>query len=246
MDIHKPKPWHGLREFLKEYGIIVLGVLTALALEQLVEAIHWDHKVTVARRSLDYELTIDADLAYRIKGAKPCADQTFALMEQALVSGKVDLLNAVQTIYSDDSGNPFSPRPWRASSWETAQTGDVATHLGQKLADDYAIAFRFVSTERELQWKLLDDYAEVMSARLALSEPGRPAQLAALERYRLNGIIAQRASRRFLESLVSIGIQPTAEGVKETDRQNEACLRRLAASGFTPKPLAATPDVERR
>jgi len=33
MDIHKPKPWHGWREFLKEYGIIVLGVLTALGLE---------------------------------------------------------------------------------------------------------------------------------------------------------------------------------------------------------------------
>ena len=30
MDIHKPKPWHGFREFLKEYAIIVVGVLTAL------------------------------------------------------------------------------------------------------------------------------------------------------------------------------------------------------------------------
>ena len=37
MDIHKPKPWHGVREFLKEYVIIVVGVLTALAAEQAVE-----------------------------------------------------------------------------------------------------------------------------------------------------------------------------------------------------------------
>lgn len=36
MDIHKPKPWHGPREFLKEYLIIVVGVLTALAAEQTV------------------------------------------------------------------------------------------------------------------------------------------------------------------------------------------------------------------
>ena len=35
MEIHKPKPWHGFREFLKEYLIIVVGVLTALAGEQL-------------------------------------------------------------------------------------------------------------------------------------------------------------------------------------------------------------------
>jgi hypothetical protein len=26
MDIHKPKPWPGVREFLKEYAIIVIGV----------------------------------------------------------------------------------------------------------------------------------------------------------------------------------------------------------------------------
>ena len=34
MDIHKPKAWHGVREFLKEYMIIVVGVLTALGAEQ--------------------------------------------------------------------------------------------------------------------------------------------------------------------------------------------------------------------
>ena len=39
MDIHKPKPWHGWREFLKEYAIIFVGVLTALAAEQAVEAL---------------------------------------------------------------------------------------------------------------------------------------------------------------------------------------------------------------
>src|SRR6185437_10385130 len=44
MDIHKPKPWHGLREFLKEYVIIVVGVLTALGAEAVVEWAHWRHQ----------------------------------------------------------------------------------------------------------------------------------------------------------------------------------------------------------
>jgi hypothetical protein len=30
MEIHKPKPVHGWRDFAKEVGIIVLGVLSAL------------------------------------------------------------------------------------------------------------------------------------------------------------------------------------------------------------------------
>ena len=40
MDIHKPRPWHGGREFLKEVGTIVLGVLIAIGFEQAVEALH--------------------------------------------------------------------------------------------------------------------------------------------------------------------------------------------------------------
>ena len=40
MDIHKSKPWHSVREFFKEYLIIVVGVLTALGAEQVAEATH--------------------------------------------------------------------------------------------------------------------------------------------------------------------------------------------------------------
>ncbi|MBV9550395.1 MAG: hypothetical protein JO256_12060 [Alphaproteobacteria bacterium] len=46
MEIHKPKPFHNWREFLKEYAIIVLGVLTALAADQAVDAFH--HRAQVA------------------------------------------------------------------------------------------------------------------------------------------------------------------------------------------------------
>jgi len=30
VDIHKPRPWRGWREFAKEVGTIVLGVLIAI------------------------------------------------------------------------------------------------------------------------------------------------------------------------------------------------------------------------
>src|ERR1700759_1603280 len=56
MDIHKPKPWHGLREFLKEFGTIVLGVLVALGAEQAVEWLHWRHEAHVAREAIAFDL----------------------------------------------------------------------------------------------------------------------------------------------------------------------------------------------
>ena len=59
MHVHPPKSWHGLREFLKEYGIIVLGVLTALAFEQAVEALRNRREATEARANIKDELATD-------------------------------------------------------------------------------------------------------------------------------------------------------------------------------------------
>src|ERR1700755_919632 len=63
MDIHKPKPWHGLREFAKEFGTIVLGVLVALGAEQAVEALHRQAQVREARAALRAEIGDDISRA---------------------------------------------------------------------------------------------------------------------------------------------------------------------------------------
>src|SRR6185437_15949131 len=62
MDIHKPKAWHGWREFLKEYLIIVVGVLTALAAEQGVEWLRWQEKVRWAEEALQRDQSLLADV----------------------------------------------------------------------------------------------------------------------------------------------------------------------------------------
>jgi len=63
MDIHKPKPWHGVREFLKEFGVIVLGVLVALGAEQTVEWLHRQGEVREAREALRAEIGDDMSWA---------------------------------------------------------------------------------------------------------------------------------------------------------------------------------------
>jgi hypothetical protein len=59
MHFHLPKPLHGWREFAGEVGIIVIGVLIALAAEQVVEDWQWHRKVDVVRKSLMGELAND-------------------------------------------------------------------------------------------------------------------------------------------------------------------------------------------
>ncbi|MBV9549480.1 MAG: hypothetical protein JO256_07385 [Alphaproteobacteria bacterium] len=62
MDIHKPKPFHNWREFLKEYAIIVLGVATALAAEQAVEKLHNRTQATQARQNIQSEIITNINL----------------------------------------------------------------------------------------------------------------------------------------------------------------------------------------
>src|SRR5437762_7539158 len=59
---------HGWRKFLKEYAVVVLGVLTALALEQLVQSAHDRRLARDAHEAIDQELQTDLDrVAYRAR-----------------------------------------------------------------------------------------------------------------------------------------------------------------------------------
>jgi hypothetical protein len=62
MHIHLPKALHGWREFAKEVGIIVVGVLIALGAEQIVTEMHWRKQVSDTRSALGTE--IGASLRY--------------------------------------------------------------------------------------------------------------------------------------------------------------------------------------
>jgi hypothetical protein len=60
---HTPKLWHGWREFLREYLIVVVGVLTAAAVGLAVDWLHRREEVTEARRALRAEIAENAQLA---------------------------------------------------------------------------------------------------------------------------------------------------------------------------------------
>ena len=86
MDIHKPKPWHGAREFLKEYVIIVVGVLTALAAEQGVEWLHWRHQVQATEEALKPEVQGNLlNMSERVM-VLPCLTQRTADLRDALLA----------------------------------------------------------------------------------------------------------------------------------------------------------------
>jgi hypothetical protein len=130
MHIHLPKPLHGWREFLGEVGIIVVGVVIALGLEQVVETIHWHDKAEQATSALRDEVGFNFVRAAELVVASPCIDRQLTLLETRLLAGG-DTKKA--TLFSDRSSHGFTfrapSRPWANDIWRSVVTEGVSSHL---------------------------------------------------------------------------------------------------------------------
>lgn len=141
VEIHKPKPVHGWREFISEVGIIVLGVLIALSAEQGVESIHWRHKVEAVKEAVRHELVED-DLpqAYARVVIGHCLGQQLdrlRLMAKPGSDGAAFLRAAA--LYSPPN------RTWDTDALKLVEQSDLAAHLSTADLDAIQGPYRYVS-----------------------------------------------------------------------------------------------------
>lgn len=124
MHIHLPKPLHGWREFLGEVGIIVLGVVIAISIEQLVEAVHWRTEVRNARRSLGEDID-RSNRAFTFRAAAHgCIAARITILdkiiERAAKQQSVPVLGQIMP----DIGNGLP-----TNAWETSRSSQTLPHF---------------------------------------------------------------------------------------------------------------------
>ncbi len=126
MHFHLPKPLHGWREFAGEVGIIVLGVLIALGLEQVAEQIHWSNAVRQAHAEIRTETTsANAFFVFRA-AAEPCVrsrlDSIGDVIEHVASRKQSGRIGSI----GPDIGNALSD-----SSWQAERASQTLTHFDQ-------------------------------------------------------------------------------------------------------------------
>lgn len=89
MDIHKPKPWRGAGEFLKEIGTIVIGVLIALGAEAVVERLHENRLSAEARESVRAEINLDLANMKRRAEIEPCIARRLGELSEFVAKAEV-------------------------------------------------------------------------------------------------------------------------------------------------------------
>jgi hypothetical protein len=124
LEIHKPKPWHGFREFLKEYLIIVVGVLTALGGEQVVERWHWGRVVGEAREAVTQDLIRNVRWVSEREAQSACIAS-----ELRRLSAVIDRASATGRLEPVLSVTGPARRAFTISSYDAMVSGQALAHM---------------------------------------------------------------------------------------------------------------------
>ncbi len=138
MDVHKPKPFHNLREFGIEIATIVIGVVIALGAEQVVEEFRWHERVAGAEEAMRAELRQNDRDAYFTLAVWPCKTARLDEIQAALTASKerdapVPTMTRFRIVL----------RPWSSDAWESAKALQIVGHIPSDQLQRYAFAYVF-------------------------------------------------------------------------------------------------------
>lgn len=164
VDIHKPKPWHNWREFLKELGTIALGVGVAMAAEQGVEWFHWRQQVNDAKEVIASEMSRNISFAiYRTRLVR-CVEQRLidldGILDDAVKQGSLPPLAAL---------GPALQNPWSTGAWDSVVASQTATHFSREQLATLSLVYRRV--ERIEGWNR--EESDAWTLIRSMEGPGR-------------------------------------------------------------------------
>jgi hypothetical protein len=205
VEVHKPKAAHSWREFAREMGAVVLGILIALGAEQAVEAGHWAHAVREGEASLKEEVATQADFYTLRVAVRDCVVRRLDLIE-GIVQGER------AGVHQAPVGRITYPRGAliRRDAWGALSAGAVLTHLPPERLLGYSTIY---SQAMDIRGWEIDEENAWDALRLVEGDPNRlsPADLSQVRTSinlarRLNSFIAGNAGLQ-LGRIKSLGVR---------------------------------------
>ena len=220
MDIHKPKPWHGAREFLKEYVIIVVGVLTALGAEQTVEWLHWRHLAAEAEHDLAAGIRLDLVNAYNYLVIENCGRTRTAELAVALQKPGPDWRGspmpssaATRATHVFPQVYAFSGFPWSHEAWDIATASGVLTHMPKDRVARYAEVYHVAEATRLIQAPatIVASHLTPLAYDRKLTDAEKAHYLELVAEVATDTENFANASRLILKDAHALGVDPPAD-----------------------------------
>jgi hypothetical protein len=172
------KPKRNWRGFLKEYAIIVIGVLTALAAQQAAEWLHWQGEVKAARKAIHAEMANNngsfarrIDIAHCLKKQAGEAERTLNDLETKRPPGRFTIFHPGNGLFLSDS------------EWQSERSAQSLTHFPR---EELALMGRYYAQKGRFEGWIADENA-AWQALGALRHP--PKDIAAGDLLRLRAAL---------------------------------------------------------
>jgi hypothetical protein len=229
-------PRKGWRAFGGEVGVIVLGVLVALGIGEIAEAIRWHNRGEAARASFNAEFALNAVRFHERVISQPCLERRLAelgeLIRTAQDTGRVPSVRPI--------GQP-NIRPISTGAWDTAGGNGVTLRMRPDETTELASFVSMIASYSE--WSALEQ--EEWAALSALEGGERAisqdliaemARTLAVARYRtgMQGLVARQA----LGYIKRRGIAPAYNDLETSPEQ----LAAVVANRPICQPLRVSPS----
>lgn len=215
--MHIEPPEHGPRsfkDFLVQYLMIVLGILTALGLEQAIETVHHRHIATQAQEQIEEELrsnlesvstTLDQNIErlHRVQAAQA------KLLQQALQ--KQLTAETFKVEFDKVSVGALTPN-LRRDAWEAAIANQALSYVNAAAVRRYSEGY---SAQREEAQTILATFtigdwpgklsAAVIDAKLGQIDPGNLLKALASYEQALNAVAG---NERELKTVLTAALKP--------------------------------------
>lgn len=178
MHVHLPKPTHGWRELVGEVGIIVVGVLIALAAEQIVEALHWRSQTRETEQALRTEIQDSVKSVVERRAIDGCLQTQLAMLRNAVPRGLTSEplpLSIRPRVIPDLYATPW--RAWTRGGWEAAIASNALNHVEAARLGAYANVYKAIEDVNGIVRHERDTKGALAPLRLGPLQPATVAQI---------------------------------------------------------------------
>lgn len=213
MRFNLPKPQNGWSEFAWQVCIVVIGVLTALGAEQIVETLHWQAQARETETVLEAEIQDSANAVAERIAVNQCLRNQLGNLRKASDATAPSRFTPpadVRRVFPDLYATPW--RAWAQGGWGSATASGVLNRLPTERLYAYAQVYKaiedmdgIVRRERETKSGL----SLILAREMSPEQSGTVLMaLTDLDRARADMLVA---GRDLLNSAAILDIRPKRE-----------------------------------
>jgi hypothetical protein len=200
MDIHPPHPIHSWKDFGVQLITITAGILIALSLEGVREALHDRALVREARENIHREIADNLrEVENEIKGMPDRSTKLAVALGFAnqILNGKQSRLEQV--------GLQLDFPELSAASWQTAERTGALAHMDYGEVQKYASLYAFQDFLIQQQRRALDGLSTAIGI-LTMSEDNDPRNAPRADIARFRDQVVSLRSILFIEEQLAAGV----------------------------------------